>query len=132
MATLKVLTEEEEYCEIEINFREQVPSGQGVRVTEAYHQPGKITQIMFHFPPGCNALVECRLLKDLNPFYPVKGFLALNDATPVYYVQADYYANEPLTFEVLNRDSDNPHTPTCTVVIRFKKPVWWGGNNGQS
>jgi intein/homing endonuclease len=75
---------------------------------------------------NCNGLVECRLLKDLDPFYPVKGFLALNNATPVYYVQAEYYANEPLTFEVLNRDSENPHTPTCTVVIRFKKPEWWG------
>ena len=123
---LLALAEVEEFTEIEINFREEVASGQGIRLTESYHQGGKITQIMFHFPPGSNGLVECRLLKDLEPFYPVKGYLALNNATPVYYVQADYYPNEPLTFEVLNRDSENPHTPTCTVVIRFKKPEWWG------
>lgn len=116
--------EEEEYSEIELNFRQEVASGQGIRLTESYRQAGKITQIMFHFPPGCNGLVEAKLLKDEKSFYPLKGSLALNNATPVYYVQADYYANEPLTFEVLNRDSENPHTPTCTVVIRFK-PEWW-------
>ena len=126
MVGLLALAEVEEFTEIEINFREQVTPGQGIRLTESYHQAGKITQIMFHFPPGCNGLVEVRLLKDGDPFYPVKGNLALNNATPVYYVQADYYPNEPLTLEVLNRDAVNPHTPTCTVVIRFKKPEWWG------
>jgi hypothetical protein len=115
----------EEYSEIEINFRETVQPGQGLRVTKSYREGGKITQVMFHFPSGCNALVRMRLQKDGHPFYPVKGHLALNDATPVYYVQADYYPNEPLELEVLNQDSVNPHTVTCTVVIRYKKPSWY-------
>ena len=121
------LLKQEVYEEIQINFREEVASGQGIRLTESYILAGEITQIMMHFPGGCNGLVECRLLKDLNPFYPIRGFLALNDATPIRQnINIEYYANEPLTFEVLNRDSDNPHTPTCTVSIRFKKPLWWG------
>jgi hypothetical protein len=93
-------------------------------MTQSFREAGKITQIMFHYPPGCNGLVELRLLKDLNPFYPLQGYLALNNATPVYYVEANYYANEPLTLEVLNHDGGNSHTPTCTVVIRYKK-AWW-------
>ena len=125
--TIKPATNKEaRFEEREINFRETVQSGQGIRITESFLLAGKITQVMFHFPPGSNGLVECRLLKDLEPFYPLRGYLALNNATPVYYVDADYYTREPLTWEVLNRDSENPHTPTCTVVIRFKKPYWWG------
>jgi len=116
---------EEEYSEIEINFRETVQPGQGLRVTQSYREAGKITQIMFHFPAGCNALVRMRLLKDLLPFYPIRDYLALNDATPVYYVHADYYKNEPLTLEIWNQDSVNPHTVTCTVVVRYKKPWWY-------
>lgn len=117
----------EEYAEIELNFRETVQPGQGVRVTRSFHQKGKVTQVMFHFPPGCNGLVEMRLSKDEKPFYPVQGYLALDDATPVRQnVDIECYEREPFTLEVLNRDAINPHTPTCTVTIRFKKPWWWG------
>jgi len=125
VVSLLAVLKEEEYCEIELNFRETVQPGQGLRITQSYREAGKITQIMMHFPLGCNALVEMRLMKDGNPFYPVRGLVALNDATPVYYVQADYYENEPLLWEVLNRDSVNPHTVSCTVVIRYKKPSWY-------
>ena len=115
-----------EHEEIQLNFREAVASGAGVRLTSSYVLAGQVTQVMFHFPPGCNGLVECRLLKDLHPFYPLVGFLALNDATPVRQnINIAYYAREPMTFEVLNRDSENPHTPSCTVTIRFIKPSWW-------
>lgn len=114
----------EEFAEAQINFRDTVLPGQGLRITEFFQSEGKITQVMFHFPAGCNALVRVRLLKDMKPFYPLRDFLALNDATPVYYVEAGYYAKEPLTFEVENGDSVNPHTVTCTVVIRYKK-AWW-------
>ena len=43
------------------------------------------------------------LSKDGQPFYPLNGYLALNDATPVCYVDTSYYAKEPLTLEVRNR-----------------------------
>ena len=122
---VQLTVQEEEYCEAELNFRETVQPGLGRRVTQSFREAGKITQVMFHFPGGCNALVSMRLLKDLHPFYPIRGYLALNDATPVYYVQADYYANEPITIEILNQDAVNPHTVSCTVVIRYKKPWWY-------
>lgn len=116
----------EEYAEIEINFRRTVQPGQGVRITQSYHQPGKITQVMFHFPPGCNALVDMALFKDESPFYPLQGYLALDEATPVRQnIDIEYYANEPLTLEILNRDAQYGHTVSCTVTIKFKKPWWW-------
>ena len=117
--------EEEEYQEIELNFRETVQPGAGVRVTKSYFLAGRITKAMFSFPPGCNALVDAKLEKDMKPFYPINGFLALDDATPVYHTSVGYYAKEPLTVEIRNRDEVNPHTITCTVVIRFKTPSWW-------
>lgn len=114
-----------EFEERQINFRQTVLAGQGVRITQSFSQTGKITQIMFHFPPGCNGLVDMALYKDEQEFYPIQGYLALDNATPVNYVEANYYQNEPLTLEIRNRDAVNAHTPTCTVTIRFKKPSWW-------
>lgn len=116
---------EVEYDEIEISFRETVQPGQGVSTTQSFLLAGRITQIMFHYPPGTAGLVEVRLEKDNKPFYPLRGYLALDSATPVYYVDVSYYSNEPLTLEVLNRDAVNPHTVSCAVVIRFEKPDWW-------
>ncbi len=121
---------DEKYDEREINFRETVQPGQGVTTTRSYTFAGKITKVMFHFPPGCAAplvgpLVDVKLEKDRRPFYPMQGFIALDDATPVYHTSISYYAREPLTLTVQNRDGVNPHTITCTVVIRFKRPSWW-------
>jgi hypothetical protein len=115
---------EEQFAEAEMSFRETVQPGQGIRVTRSFVCAGKITQVMFHFPPGCAALVEVRLLKDEKPFYPIEGVLALDNATPVHYTDVEYREKEPLTVEILNRDAVNPHTPTVTVTIRYKKP-WW-------
>ena len=116
---------EEEYSEIQLNFRRTVPQGQGYRMTQSYLLAGKITQIIFHFPPGSVGLVDMALSKDEKPFYPSAGYLTLDNATPVFYTDVAYYENEPLTLEVRNRDAVNPHTPTCAITIRFKKPSWW-------
>ncbi|MBA7641911.1 hypothetical protein ES703_49597 [subsurface metagenome] len=126
------LVEEREavYDEREINFRETVQPGAGISVIRNFSQAGKITKVMFHFPPGCAApdigpLVDMRLEKDRKPFYPMQGFLAMDNATPVYHTSVAYYAREPLTLTIQNRDGEYPHTVTCTVVIRFKQPSWW-------
>ena len=110
--------------EVQLNFTQIVAAGTGYIATQSYFRAGKITQIIFNFPPGCNGLVQMSLYKDGAKFYPLTGYLALDDSTPVCYVDADYYAKEPLMLEVLNTDASNPHAPTCTVTIRFTKPNW--------
>jgi hypothetical protein len=115
----------EGYEEREINFRETVQPGAGVRVSKHLNFPGRVTKVMMHFPPGTSGLVDMKLEKDKNSFYPQSGFIALDDATPVYHTNIDYYRREPLDLVVRNRDEDNEHTVTCTVVIRFKKPGWY-------
>lgn len=112
------------YSEVQITFNNTVQPGQGIIVTKSYSKKGKITSIILHFPSGCNQLVEVALQKDGKSFYPANGYIALDDATPVMYVDADYYQNEPLTFEVLNKDAVNAHAPTCTVTIRYEVPSW--------
>jgi hypothetical protein len=116
----------EEYAEKELNFRETIQPGRGTRITQFWHLAGKVTQVLFHFPPGCAGLVEMRLLKDEQPFYPVVGYLALDNSTPVHNLGdgIEYYAKEPLTVEILNHDGINPHTPTVTVTVKYKRP-WW-------
>lgn len=114
----------EAYLEKDVNFRETVAAGAGSRVTRSLNYDGVLTQVMFHFPPGTNGLVDVRLLKDERPFFPIEGFLSLDDSTPIFYANAEYYKMEPLTVEVHNRDAVNAHSPTVTVMIRVKKP-WW-------
>lgn len=114
----------EEYREVDINFFETVPPASGIRVVKSLCYNGKITHVMFHFPPGMNGLVDVRLLKDEKPFYPSNGYLTLDDSTPIYYMNVDYYRKEPLTVEIQNRDAVNTHSPTVTVTIRYKRPAW--------
>ena len=106
---------------ISINFRENVPAGQGVRVTQNFHYAGKIKQVLFHFPPGCAGLVRVRLLKDEKPFYPIQGYLALDNSTPAFPMDEDYYSFEPLTLEIENTDASFPHTISCVVAIEYKR-----------
>lgn len=106
-----------------INFRETVPLLQGVRVTKSFRLGGKITQIMFHFPPGCNSLVHVKLLKNYENFVPIQGDLALDDFTPLFAVNVNYDEYEPLSLEIENRDSGNPHTIECDVVIQYNESV---------
>ena len=119
------MSQTEQYAEIQLNFRQTVLPSTGYKQTQSYFRAGKVTQLIFHFPPGCNGLVDMVLLKDEQPFYPLSGTLALDNATPVIYVDADCYAKEPFTLIVSNRDSANSHSPTCTVSIRFTKPSWF-------
>ena len=120
---------EAKYDEREINFRETVQPGQGVTVTRSFSllgaKEGRITKVMFSFPPGTLCLTDVRLEKDMKAFYPLQGYIALDNATPVYHTSVDYNAHEPLTLTIMNRDERWEHTITCTVVIRFKRSGWW-------
>ena len=116
---------QEEYAEIQLTFKQTVTPGQGLRLTQSYFLEGTVTQVLFHFPPGSAGLVDMSLVKDERPFYPLQGYLALDNATPVFTPNVSCYAYEPFKLEIRNRDSVNAHSPTCAITIRFKKPSWW-------
>lgn len=106
---------------IAVNFVETVPAATGLNVTKNFIYSGKVKQVLFHFPPGCNGLVNVRLLKDQLPFYPQQGYLALDNASPIFPLDIDYYRDEPLTLEIQNTDSANAHTISCIVTIEYKR-----------
>lgn len=45
-----------------INFRTEVEAGYAVRLAHKNKKSGKLTGGFMHFPPGCNAVVQVRLL----------------------------------------------------------------------
>lgn len=78
---------------------------------------GTIVSVGFHYPDGCDSIVDVQFGHGKEQVYPNDGFLALNDASPVY------PADEPVKFEDTlwvigeNGDGANPHTITVTAII---------------
>lgn len=107
--------------------REQIPfsqtlavagaAGSGIRLSEATVFTGFIKEVMIHWPPGCNALVDVMVGYELNQFCPREGWLALDAATPIYLFNEPVEIGRQIWVEMRNRDAINPHTITVTVTI---------------
>lgn len=103
-------------------FRRSVPKSTAVILAMRCPLNGRITELNFHFPPGCGgplgALVLMRFGTDRHgQVFPETGFIALDDATPVYRVNISVEYDERLWLEIWNQDSDNPHTPSLSLTI---------------
>jgi len=77
-----------------------------------------MTSICFHFPPGCNALVDVAAGHLAKQAFPQQGFLALDNATPVFPVHEELIAGEQLWAEIRNGDAINPHTLTVIFTLQ--------------
>ena len=85
---------------------------------------GTITEICYHFPPGVNQLVDVALRYGTVQISPVAGFITLDDATPVFYLNQPCKGGEDIEVIVQNTDILNPHTISCVVTIVGKyEPV---------
>lgn len=103
----------------QVPFRQQVAASTGAIITNEVPFKGRITELTFHFPDGCNALVLIAF-KARGGRFPKTGFIALNNATPVYRVNIPVYRWEILEVEVWNQDTLNPHTPSVIATIEAK------------
>jgi hypothetical protein len=103
----------------QVPMRATVLASQGVRVSEVSPLTGKITQIVPHWPPGCNALVEIAFGHKDTWVMPslVDTFLALDNATPVFVSNEPIEKGEELWMIVRNGDGANPHTVSVAVTI---------------
>jgi len=103
----------------QVSLRATVPESQGARVAEVSPLTGTITQIVPHWPPGCNALVEVAFGHKDTWVMPalVDTFLALDDATPVFVSNEPIGKGEELWMIVRNGDGANPHTISVAVTI---------------
>lgn len=93
---------------------------QGVKISDASPLTGRITSVAFHFPDGCNALVEVAFGHKDTWVMPSKvdTFMALNDATPVFIANEPITKGEELWMVVRNGDEDNDHSISVIPTIR--------------
>lgn len=103
----------------EVVLRETLQPLTGIRSVKRSPLTGRITQILRHFPEGCDALVELAVGHGDTWVLPEQTdmYVALNDATPVVTLNEPIEKNEELWMIVRNGDGREPHTITTTVVI---------------
>ena len=112
MPTMSMVTKQ-------VSMRVTVLASQGARVSEVSPLTGTITQIVPHWPPGCNALVDIAFgHKDIWVMPGlVDTYLALDNATPVFVSSEPIEKGEELFMIVRNGDAINPHTVSVAVTI---------------
>jgi len=99
-------------------FTRNVLAGQGVKITQDSPLKGTVVEVMEHFPPGCNALVDVMVGRSSKQFVPQSGYIALDNATPIFRsINEPVNENESVWVEMRNRDAMNPHNITVTVTI---------------
>ena len=97
-------------------FQQNLLALQGVRLIEDSRLTGRITSVSFHWPLGTNALVDIAVGHGSQQFMPLSGFLALNDATPVFYVNEPIKEGEVMWCIMKNTDV-LPHAVSVTVIV---------------
>ncbi|MBA7708871.1 hypothetical protein ES703_117776 [subsurface metagenome] len=93
---------------------------QGAKIQDASPLTGRITSVAFHYPEGCDALVEVAFGHKDTWVMPgkVDTFIALNDATPVFVVNEPITKGEELWMIVRNGDGGNAHSVSVIPTIR--------------
>ncbi|MDO9581061.1 MAG: hypothetical protein Q7J06_10940 [Bacteroidales bacterium] len=91
----------------------------GTRVARPSPLTGRITQIVRHWPDGCDSLVDLAVGHKDTWLLPsaTDNYIALNDATPVVTLNEPIEKNEELWMIVRNGDGGFPHAITTTFII---------------
>ena len=102
----------------EVPFQQILLPGQAVRLVAQSPYSGSIKKILRHWPAGCNALVDVAVGVGNKRVLPETGFMALNDATPVFdNLSVPVKQGENIWVELQNGDALNPHTITVSVTV---------------
>jgi len=103
----------------EVRLQATVPPANGTRIAQPSPLEGRITQILRHWPPGCNALVDLAVGRKDTWILPsaTDTFVALDAATPIVNVSEPITKGEELWAIINNGDATNPHTITVTFII---------------
>ena len=109
---------------VEINYRVTTSSLNISRTIRYSPIKGIINSCIFHFPDGCNSLVECFVnigSKQIFPS-PTRGTggtygIALNDATPSFKIMYPININDPIELLVINHDELEEHTISAIFYI---------------
>ena len=106
----------------QINIRYDCPKSTGVVLRQEIRKDGWLTDGFMHFPPGCNALVQVRMMLETGgrrlEVTPIQNqFIALDDANYVYPIDIEVKMRDAIIVEVNNYDSVNAHQ--ISVIVNW-------------
>lgn len=104
----------------QLNFRQTVSSTSDAYEIKSSSWTGTIKNIIVHFPPGSNALVEVKVFHGSTQILPEKGGVALDDATPSFGVERWIRLGDPIRVDWINHDDTYEHTISVVVNIEEK------------
>lgn len=94
-----------------------------IKLAEPSPLRGKITSVTFHFPDGCDSLVNIAFGHGEDWVCPSERntYISLNNATPTFPTDEPIEKGEQLWMVIRNTDGTNPHIvsviPTIVGVI---------------
>lgn len=102
----------------QIKFHETLQPLTGKRVSEECPFSAVITSVCFHFPPGCDGLVDVMVGHGHRQCFPRNGYISLDDATPVFSTNELVNKSELIEAEIRNADAVNAHTISIIVTLQ--------------
>jgi len=105
----------------QIKFQETLQPLTGDKFTKVCPFDAIISSICFHFPPGCNSLVDVSVGHGEKQCFPREGYIALDAATPVFPTNERVIRDEELWCEIRNGDSMNEHS--ISVILTLQERV---------
>jgi len=109
---------------IQLDLSREIPPVTGILWNENWKEvpfDGQITQVIVHFPSGCNALVEVRVgvyqEGTVHWICPKEGFLALDDVTLTFNIFWPVRKKDRVCAEIYNYDDRYYHRIGITVVV---------------
>lgn len=115
---VKALTEPVVGETTQIKFHEKLQPSTGIRVSEDSPFNATIISICFHFPPGCEGLVDVMVGHGHIQCFPRNGYLSLDSATPVFGTNELVNKSERIWVEIANSDLLNPHTISVVLTLQ--------------
>ena len=108
---------------MQYTIRKNISTLSEEKASDRIENSGTITQCVMHFPPGCNALVEVRMLHNGKAICPVDGYIALDETTPVFGLLEPCREGDTITAEFINHDESYEHTISVIVSIESEKHI---------
>ena len=101
----------------QIVFQQSLDVNQGIRLEDIVPLDGVITSVTIHFPFNCNGLVDVAFGHSSKQICPISGFIALNDACPIFPTHETCERNETVWCIMNNHDGGAAHTIACIATI---------------
>jgi len=99
-----------------VDLSQTVPSLEGYTVAENCPITGNAYQLLLGFPDGCKDLVEVSIYYAGEQIWPIKGSIALNNASPVIDIKRPVKKGGEFRAVIDNYDGANEHHITVVVM----------------